>query len=84
MRKILKLQEVTILDDRNGDEAITVMREVLVEFNPPVCSVCEAEMKNVNTVEGKRRYQCMTWGCTNHRLYNQDGEQLGQNSGYAA
>lgn len=53
------------------------IKEELVEFNPPICDVCNNEMRNINTVEGKRRYQCVTWGCTNRRLYDMEGNKLG-------
>ena len=80
VRKILRMTEVVIPTDRNGDEVEVTMRPMLVEFNPPICAVCHQEMKNINTVEGKRRYQCMTWECTNRRLYDQEGNQHGKDS----
>lgn len=53
----------------------------LVHFHPPRCEVCEEEMRNVQTIEGKRRFGCVTFGCTNRRTYDEEGNRLGQNPG---
>ncbi len=76
------LGEVTKFVTNGTDEVEEVTVQALVPFEPPVCGVCHDHMKNVNTVEGKRRYQCMTWGCTNRRMYDQEGNQIGQSSGH--
>ncbi len=51
-----------------GDEVEEVTREKLVEYEPPICNQCHQFMRNVNTVNGVRRYQCVTWECTNRRM----------------
>ena len=53
----------------------------LVPFEPPVCFQCLSEMRNVQTIEGKRRFGCVTFGCTNRRTYDEEGNRLGQNPG---
>lgn len=52
-----------------------------VYFARPKCDQCNEEMRNVITIEGKRRFQCVTWGCTNRRTYDQEGNRLGKDSG---
>jgi hypothetical protein len=51
-----------------GDEMEEVEVDELVPFEPPICNVCNQQMRNVNTVNGVRRYQCVTWGCTNRKM----------------
>lgn len=63
------------------DEDNPLPHKHLVLFNPPVCGVCHQEMRNVQTIDGKRRFGCVTWGCTNHRTYDEEGNRLGQNPG---
>lgn len=52
----------------------------LMPFDPPVCGTCHEYMRNLSTIDGKRRYQCITWSCTNHKMYDEKGNHLGQNS----
>jgi len=47
-------------------EEIEVME--LVEFEPPICNECNQYMRNINTVNGVRKFGCVTWGCTNKKM----------------
>ena len=79
--KILKEVYEIVPNSLNGDEVEIRPVLKLVEFDAPVCPACNKEMKNVFTTEGKRRYSCMEWNCTNRRMYDEEGNHLGQNSG---
>lgn len=56
--------ELITIDDEVEERTF----EKLVPFEPPICNVCNQQMRNVNTVNGVRRYQCVTWECTNRRM----------------
>lgn len=76
-----RVEEVVLNSLENNGVVHIEIEERLVPFEPPVCGSCHQHMRNVSTIEGKRRYQCVTWGCTNVRMYDEEGHQLGQSSG---
>jgi len=63
-------QKVVKMVTNGTDEVEEIIVEELIPYEPPICNVCNMYMKNVNTVNGVRRYGCMTWGCTNKKLVN--------------
>ena len=63
MRKL-----VTRFTTNGTDEVEEIQVEELVEYEPPICNECNQQMRNVNTVNGVRRFQCVTWECTNRRM----------------
>lgn len=62
------MQKVTKLVTNGTDEVEEIEVEELVEYEPPICNTCNQFMRNVNTINGVRRYQCVTWGCTNKKM----------------
>lgn len=55
-----------------GDEVEEVEREELIQYEPPICNVCNQYTRNIQTINGVRRFQCVTHGCTNRRFYSLD------------
>lgn len=50
----------------------------LLPFEPPVCEICHQHLRNVTTINGKRIYACITFGCTNNSQYDLEGNKIGQ------
>lgn len=80
IRKIRRDIEVVVQSDKNGDEVEYAVVNKLVPFDPPVCGVCHQHMRNIQTVNGQRKFQCVTWSCTNKRMYDEGGNLLGQSA----